>query len=144
MWSKRFRSNEHCELFIEVMDKVCPTFGHFSVHEQKLMKLSWYLTVSSSQLNNIFLKSFWLLQNLMRNCKILEKWMRFHEIIDISWDFSGIILCLCSDAMYFVDFQICFWYFCRWLQIFGFVQTDLKFWSLKLGDGKSYKSQYRS
>ncbi len=33
--------------FAKVMDKSCPTFGHFSVHEWKLKKLSQYLTVFS-------------------------------------------------------------------------------------------------
>jgi hypothetical protein len=32
----------------------------------------------------------------------------------------------------------------RWLQNFGFVWTDSKFQSFKLGDGESSKSQHRS
>ncbi len=95
--------------FIKVLDKVCPTFSHFSWHNWKLMKLNQYLTVFPSHFNNIFLKSFKLLQNLMRNCEILWKLTQFHEI---SWYFIGIILCFRSVAMYFVDFQFpfrCFW-----------------------------------
>ncbi len=34
--------------------------------------------------------------------------------------------------------------FKRWLQNFGFICTDSKFWSFELGDGESSKSQYRS
>ncbi len=47
----------------------------------------------------------------MRNCEIFQKLMRFHKTNDISQNFSGIILCFCSVAMYFVDFQFSFRYF---------------------------------
>ncbi len=96
--------------FIKVVDKSWPTFGHFSVHEQKLMKLKQYLTVFPSHFNNIFLKSFRLLQNLMRNCVILQLLMRFHETYDISQNFSGITLGFCEILKYFVDFWFCFKY----------------------------------
>ncbi len=54
------------------MDEVCPTFGHFSVHEQKLMKLSQYLTVFQSHYNKNFVKSFGL----------------FTEFNEILWDLT--------------------------------------------------------
>ncbi len=110
------------------MDKVWPTFGHSSVHEWKLMKLNQYLTVSPSHYN-IFLKSLGLLQKLMGNCKILQKLKIFHETNGISW-------CFCI-TMYLLTFGFDFGTFKRWLQNFGFIQTDLKFWSIKLGDGES-------
>ncbi len=73
----------------------------------------------------------------MRNCKILQLLMRFHETIDISRNFSGIRFDFCEIAKYFVDFQFCFSIYKRWLQNFGFFQTDSKFWSFKIGDDKS-------
>jgi hypothetical protein len=71
------------------MDKSWPTFNHFSVNEQKLTKLSQYCTVFPSRFSNIFLKSFKLLQNLMRNYEILQYLMTFHKNNDISWNSSG-------------------------------------------------------
>jgi hypothetical protein len=62
------------------LDVVCPMFGYFSWHEQKLAKL----TVFPSHFNNIFLKSFRLLQNLMRICEILQKLTIFHDTNDSS------------------------------------------------------------
>jgi hypothetical protein len=46
--------------------------------------------------------------------------------------------------MYFVNF--CFWFgtFKSWLQNFGLIQTDLKFWNFWLVDGESLKNQYLS
>ncbi len=40
----------------------------------------------------------------MRNYKILQKLMKFHETNRISVNFIGIIFYFCSFAMYFVDF----------------------------------------
>ncbi len=86
------------------MDEVFPTFDNFSVHEQKLTELSQHWTAFPSHFNNIFLKSFRLLLDLTRNCKILQK-LRFQDSKDISCNFSGIILGFCSVAMYFVNFR---------------------------------------
>jgi hypothetical protein len=58
--------------FVKVTDERWPTFGNFSVHEQKLMKLWQYLSVFPSHFNNIFLKSFGILQNLTGICQILQ------------------------------------------------------------------------
>ncbi len=88
------------------MEEFWPTFGYFSEHKGKLMKLKWYLTVFPSHFNNIFFKSFRLLLNLTRNCEILQKLMRFHETNDIKWNFSAIILCFCSVGMHFVDIRL--------------------------------------
>ncbi len=56
--------------FIKVLDKVCATFVHFSWHYWKLTKFSWYLAIFPSQLNNIDLKSFGLLQKLWDFMKV--------------------------------------------------------------------------
>ncbi len=114
------------------MDKSCPTFGHFSVHEQKLMKLSQHLTVFPSHFNNIFLKSFRLLPNLKRNCEILQYLMRFHETNDISGNFSSIILGIRDVVKYFVDFRFRIWYFWKMTAKFQFClnRFDIfKFWT---------------
>ncbi len=75
------------------------------------MKLRQYLTVFPSHFNNIFLKSFRLLQNLMRNGMILQQLMRFHKTNDISWNFSGITLGFHEVLNYFLDIWFCFRYF---------------------------------
>jgi hypothetical protein len=98
------------------MDIICPIFGQLSVHEWKLMTLSQYLTVFPSHFNNILLKSFRLLPNLMINCDILQKLTRFHKTNNISWHFRVILLCFCSVWMYFVDF----WYFWKMIAKFWF------------------------
>ncbi len=67
--------------FIKVMDEICKTFGHFSEHEWKLTKWSWYLTVFPSDFKNIFLKSFGLLPTLTRDYELLQWLMRFHKIL---------------------------------------------------------------
>ncbi len=43
-----------------------------------------------------------------------------------------------------LTFGFTFDIFKRWLQNFGFIHTDSKFWSSELGNGESSKSQYRS
>jgi hypothetical protein len=129
------------------MDKSCPTFGHFSVHKQKLTKLSQYLTIFPCHFSNIFLKSFRLLPNLMTNCDILQ-WdllMRFHKTNNISWNFSSITLCFCKVAKYFVDFWFHFRYFWKMTEKFWFYLKRYEiskfrtwqWWKLK-------KSQYHS
>ncbi len=96
--------------FVRVTEKVCQTLGHFSWNEQKLMKLSRYLTVFPSIFSNTYLKSFGLLQNLMRNYKILLTLMKFHESNKISQNFIVILLCFHLVLMYFIDF--CFRFQC--------------------------------
>ncbi len=46
------------QTFAKVIEESWPTFGHFSVHEQKSTKFKQYLTVFPSHFNIIFLKSF--------------------------------------------------------------------------------------
>ena len=103
--------------FVKVIDKSWPTFGHFSVHEWKLTKFRQYLTAFPSHFNNIFLKSLWLLQNLARNCIILQLLMRFHKTNNISQNFSGVTLGFREVSKYFVDF----WYFRKMTPKFQFL-----------------------
>ncbi len=68
--------------FVKFLDKVCPTLVHFQWHEWKWSKLSQYQTILDSfgsDFNNFYLKYFGLLHNLMRNCEILQKFMKSHE-----------------------------------------------------------------
>ena len=118
---------------------------HFSVHKQKLTKLGQYLTVFPSHFYNIFLKSFRLLQNLTRNCEILQQLMRFHKTNNISQNFSGIVtLGFCEVAKYFVDFQFCFRYFQKMTPKFrfhSFIFEILKFRTLQWRKFKKSISQ---
>ncbi len=78
------------------MDKICPTFAHFSLHEWKLTKFSLFLMTFLSHLRKIhflwnfqvilskfsislsdFYKKLW---NLMKVYKITLKLMKFQEI----------------------------------------------------------------
>ncbi len=61
-----------------------------------LNNLRWHLTVFLSNFNNIYLKYFGILQNLMRNCEILQKIMKVDESYDIPWYFFGQIFCFHS------------------------------------------------
>jgi hypothetical protein len=99
---------EYCKIFVPVIDESWPTFSLFSVHEQKLMKLRQYRTVFPSYFNNIFLKYFGLLQNLMRNSDILQYLTRLHIINKISSNFSGITLPFHEVSKCFVDLQFLF------------------------------------
>jgi len=96
------------------------------------MKLSQYFTAFPSYFNNIFLKSLGLLPNLTRKCEILQKLMIFHGSNDISWNFSGIIPCFHSVAMYFEDFWFSFWYFRKMTAKFWFCSNRLKILKLEL------------
>ncbi len=66
----------------ELSLKFCTYFAQFcpfSCHEQKLMKFIKYLTFFPSHFNNIYLKSFFLLQNLMKKYDILWKLTKCYE-----------------------------------------------------------------
>ncbi len=54
-------------------------FVHFQWHEQKSTIFCQHWTVFSSHFNNIYLKYFRLLQNLMRNYEILQKFTKVNE-----------------------------------------------------------------
>jgi hypothetical protein len=115
------------------MDKSCPTFSHFSVHEWNLIKLSRYLTVFPSHFNNI-----------VRNCEIFQYFMRFHKTNDISWNFSGITLGFREVAKYFVHYWFCFRCFQKmtakfWLHLNRFEISKIHTWLLQ-----KLKSQYRT
>ncbi len=81
----------------------------------------------------IFKKSFGLLQNLMRNCEILQQLTRSHKTNDISQNFSGITLGFREVSKYFVDFWFCFWYFRKvtpnfWFCSYRFEILKFKTW----------------
>ncbi len=61
-----------------------------------LNNLRWHLTVFPSDLKNIYLKYFGILQNLTRNYEILWKFMKVDKSYDIPWYFFGQIPCFCS------------------------------------------------
>jgi hypothetical protein len=89
------------------------------------MKLRQDLTVFQSHFNNIFLKSFRILQNLTRNCVILQL-MRFYKTNDISRNFSGTTLGFHEVSKYFVDFQFHYWYFQKMTAKFWFLLNWFK------------------
>jgi len=109
--------------FIKVLDKVFPTFGHYSWNEWKLMKLSQCLTDFPSHFNSIFLKSFGLL-NL--------KFYWYNTLLSFSCDvLCWLLVLLLVLSKVDCKISVLFW-------------TDSKFWGLELGDGESYKNQYCS
>jgi hypothetical protein len=88
------------------------------------MRFSQYLTVFPSNFNNIYLKSFVLLQNLMRNYEILQKFMIFHETNEIFLvkylAFIQLRCTLLTFAFAISDFE-------SRPQNFSFIWTDSKF-----------------
>ncbi len=82
---------------IRVVDKVCPTFGYFSWHEWKLMKLSWclntILTIFSfnlwyflQELQN-FMKFYWYYTLLSFSCNVLC-WLSVSLLVLLKVDFK--------------------------------------------------------
>jgi hypothetical protein len=68
--------------------------------------LRWHLTVFPSDFNNIYLKYFGILQDLMRNYEILQKLTKatiFHDIFLVK---SLAFIPFHSIAMYFLNFVI--------------------------------------
>ena len=61
-----------------------------------LNNLRQHLTVFPSDFNNIYLKYFGILQNLMRNYKILQKFIKVDESYDIPRYIFGQIPCFHS------------------------------------------------
>ncbi len=108
------------------------------------MKLKQYLTECPSHFNNLFLKSFRLLQNLMRNCTILQQLIRFHETNDISQNFSGITLGFHETSKYFVDFQFHFKYLRKITPKFQLLSNRFKISKFCTFQWRKLKSQYRS
>jgi hypothetical protein len=112
------------------------------MHEWKLSKLRQYFTVFPSHFYNIFLKSFRLLQNFMRNCKNSQT--RFHKTNDISWNFSGVTQGFHQVLKYFVNFQFHFRYFQKMTPKFWFCSYRfeiLKFWTWRWQKFKKSISQ---
>ena len=68
---------------------VFPTFIYFHESYRNSANIRQHLTVFPSYFNNIFLKYFGILQNLMRNYDILWKFMKVDESYDIPWYFFG-------------------------------------------------------
>jgi hypothetical protein len=64
-----------------------------------LNNLRQHLTVFPSDFNNIYLKYFSILQNLMRNYESLQKFMKVDKSYDIPQDFFGQITCFCSVSL---------------------------------------------
>ncbi len=124
--------------FIKVLDKVCPTFIHFSWHEWKLTKYSWYLKNFPSLFNNIYLKSFGLLQNITKMWDFMKvKEWHFMKLMK----FIVIILCFHSVQCTFLTFAVTFGALKSWLQNFSLFWTDSKFRNFRLGQWwKSKKS----
>jgi hypothetical protein len=61
-----------------------------------LSNLRWHLKIFPSDFNNIYLKYFSILQNLMRNHEILQKFMKVDESYDVPQYFFSQITCFCS------------------------------------------------
>ncbi len=85
--------------------------------------LSWHLTVFPSDFNNIYLKYFGILQNLMRNYEILwkftkvnkslRKFMKVYKSYDIPRYFFGQIPCFRS-VLFACNVVFAFRNFVRW------------------------------
>ncbi len=87
-----------------------------------LNNLRWNLTVFPSDFNNIYLKYFGMLQNLMRNYEILWKFMKVDESYDIPRYFFSQIPCFHSVSFNCnVGFAFC-----------NFVPWQMKFFCLLL------------
>jgi hypothetical protein len=67
--------------FVKFREIVFPTFVHFHESYRHSANIRQHLTVFPSYFNNIFLKYFRILQNLMRNYEILRKLIK----VDESW-----------------------------------------------------------
>jgi hypothetical protein len=78
-----------------------------------LNNLRQHLTVFPSDFNNIYLKYFGILQNLMRNYKILRKFTKVDESYDIPRYFFGQIPCFCS-VLFAYDVLFAFHNFVQW------------------------------
>ncbi len=125
--------------FVKELDEVFPTFIHFSSHEWKFMKFSWYLTIFISHFNNIYLLYSELLQNLMKVMRFYESWLYFMKLTKFDEFIFGIILCFHSFWRILLTIAFPVGAFKSWLQNFGSIWTDSKFWNFRLGNGKSLK-----
>jgi hypothetical protein len=69
--------------FIKFHEIVFPTFVNFNESSKNSTNIRQHLTDFPSDFNNIYLKYFWILQNLMRNYEILWKLTKVNESYDI-------------------------------------------------------------
>ncbi len=127
--------------FIKVLDKVCSTFVYFSLHEWKLAKFSWYLTIFQSILQ--YLTAIFGTHTEFN--QILQKLMIFHKTKEISQNFLILYFAFVQFWCTLLTFTFPISAFKSWPHNFGFVQTDLKIlkfqtWRL----WQKLKSQYRS
>jgi hypothetical protein len=100
---------EYCELSLNIakeFSKLSSIFTKVEEIQTILKNLRQHLTVFPSDFNNIYLKYFGILQNLMRNYEILRKFtkvMIFHDIFSVK---SLAFILFRSLAMYFLHFVI--------------------------------------
>ncbi len=130
--------------FVSVLDKVCPTFILFLWHEQKLTKFNWNLTVFPSHFNNIYLKSFGLLQNLTINYEKLWDFMKDYKCL---WYYMKLIKFSQSQYFAFIQLQCTLLTFaliskvdCKILVLFGLIQ-NYKVSNLTMAKAKKSISQ---
>ena len=125
--------------FVKVLDKIWPTFIHFSRHEWKLAKFSLYLINFLSHFSNIH--NFQTCTKFNEIQQNFTKVMKFHQ----SWrNFMVYYFNFVQFQFVLLNYTFAFGAFKSWPQNFGLIQTDSKFWNIWLGDGKSWKSQYQS
>jgi len=101
-----------------VFSKLSSIFTKVEEIQIILNNLRWHLTVFPSDFNNIYLKYFGILQNLMRNYEILWKFMKVDESYDIPWYFFGQIPCFHSIS-FACDVLFAFRNFVQWLTKFS-------------------------
>ncbi len=71
--------------FVKYREIVFPTFVYFHESYRDSANIRKHLTVFPSYFNNIYLKYFGILQNLMRNYEILQSLQKFTKV-DKSYD----------------------------------------------------------
>ncbi len=96
--------------FVKCCERVFQTFIYFHENVVEIQtifnNLRWHLTVFPSDFNNIYLKYFGILQNLMINYEILWKLAKptiFHDIFSVK---SLAFISFHSIMMYFLHFVI--------------------------------------
>ncbi len=82
--------------FVKFCKIVFPPFVYFHESYRHSANIRQHWTVFPSYFNNIFLKYFRILQNLMRNYEILLKLMKVDKSYDIPQYFFGPITYFCS------------------------------------------------
>jgi len=104
--TESFRPKKTSWTFVKFCKIVIPTFVYFHKSCRHSAIIRQHLTVFPSYFNNIFLKYFRILQNLMRNYEILRKLMKamiFHDIFLVK---SRTFIPFHPIAMYYWHFII--------------------------------------